>query len=192
VSPSFDDVDWPVRTERLTLRPATPADAEVTWPYHSDPATAEWLVRLPANLDAHAERYASPEVLDSTIMVEHAGEVIGDLHLGIKDGWAQQDVTDAAIATEADLGWVLAPEHRGHGYGREAVAALLAICFDDLGLRRVTAGCFAVNEPSWRLMESLGMRREAHTVRDGLHRDHGWMDGFEYALLADEWASSAS
>ena len=31
------------------------------------------------------------------------------------------------------------------------------------------------------------MRREAHTLRDGLHREHGWMDGMQYALLAEEW-----
>ena len=35
-----------------------------------------------------------------------------------------------------------------------------AVCFVDLGLRRVTANCFADNEASWRLMERLGMRRE--------------------------------
>ena len=191
MSPSFDDVTWPIRTDRLTLRPATPADAAVTWPYRSDPATAEWLVGMPANRDAHEERFSSPGVLDSTIVIEHDGVVIGDLHLEIKDGWAQQEVAAAAAGTEADIGWVLAPEHRGHGYGREAVSALIAICFDDLGLRRVVAGCFTTNEPSWRLMESLGMRRESHTVRDGLHREHGWMDGFQYGLLAEEWALSS-
>ena len=64
---------------------------------------------------------------------------------------------------------------------------LLAIAFDGLGLRRVIANCFAANEPSWRLMERIGMRREAHTVRDNLHRDGEWYDGLTYALLADEW-----
>lgn len=31
------------------------------------------------------------------------------------------------------------------------------------------------------------MRREAHTVRDSLHRSGRWLDGLRYALLADEW-----
>jgi RimJ/RimL family protein N-acetyltransferase len=51
----------------------------------------------------------------------------------------------------------------------------------------VEAYCFAENEPSWRLMERVGMRREAHTVADGLHRDGTWRDGLAYALLA--WAA---
>ena len=36
-------------------------------------------------------------------------------------------------------------------------------------------------------MGRLGMRREAHTIKDSLHRDRGWLDGYVYALLADEW-----
>ena len=87
---------------------------------------------------------------------------------------------------------MLAPEHHGQGYGTEAVSALLEICFGQLGLRRVIAGCFTDNEPSWRLMERLGMRRESHTVRDGLHRTRGWLDGFQYGLLAEEWALSST
>lgn len=59
-------------------------------------------------------------------------------------------------------------------------------CFADLGLRRVAANCFADNVASWRLMEHVGLRRETHSVGDSLHRDKGWLDGFGYALLADE------
>ncbi|HEX8767440.1 MAG TPA: GNAT family protein, partial [Jatrophihabitans sp.] len=62
--------------------------------------------------------------------------------------------------------------------------------FTDLGLRRVTANCFADNEASWRLMERVGMRRELYTVRESLHRSGEWLDGIGYALLADEWRGS--
>jgi RimJ/RimL family protein N-acetyltransferase len=82
------------------------------------------------------------------------------------------------------------PAHGGHGYATEAVAELIRICFEDLGLRRVTALCFADNTASWRLMERLGMRRETHAVRDSLHRSGGWLDGFGYALLADEYVKT--
>jgi RimJ/RimL family protein N-acetyltransferase len=42
------------------------------------------------------------------------------------------------------------------------------------------------NEPSWRLMERVGMRREAHFVHDNLMGDE-WIDDFVYAMLEDEW-----
>ena len=38
---------WPVRTERLSLRRATPADADATWAYRRDPQVADWTNSLP-------------------------------------------------------------------------------------------------------------------------------------------------
>jgi RimJ/RimL family protein N-acetyltransferase len=92
---------------------------------------------------------------------------------------------------QAELGWVLDPAYGGRGYATEAVRALLRVCFEDLGLRRVVALCFYDNEASWRLMERVGMRREAHNVRDSLHRSGEWLDGLVYALLAEEWRAQA-
>ena len=69
----------------------------------------------------------------------------------------------------------------------DRIVRALHIAFDELGLRRVTALCFAENEASWRLMERLGMRRELHAVADALHRSGEWSDTYGYALLAAEW-----
>ena len=85
--------------------------------------------------------------------------------LQIEDAWAQAEVADQAHGVHADLGWVLHPDHAGHGYATEAVRELLRLCFEELGLRRVTANCFADNTASWRLMERVGMRRETYAVR---------------------------
>jgi RimJ/RimL family protein N-acetyltransferase len=63
----------------------------------------------------------------------------------------------------------------------------MGVCFEHLGMRRIEAGAFAANEPSWRLMERVGMRRESYSVKESLHRDLGWVDGVLYAMLADEW-----
>ncbi|HMJ78153.1 MAG TPA: GNAT family protein, partial [Iamia sp.] len=76
---------------------------------------------------------------------------------------------------------------QGHGYATEAAAEMLRIGFGELGLRRIVASCFADNTPSWRLMERLGMRRELASKAEALHRTKGWLDGYQYALLADEW-----
>ena len=52
---------------------------------------------------------------------------------------------------------------------------------------RVTAGCFADNTPSWRVMERIGMRREQHGVKDSWHAELGWVDGYTYGILREEW-----
>ena len=185
--PSLDDVPWPVRTERLLLRPAEVADLDATWQVRRHESSGRWLGVMPTTLGEYRTHFTDPERLAKTIVVEHDGEVVGDLMLAIGDAWAQAEVSQRAHRTQAELGWVIHPDVGGRGFATEAVRAALRVCFEDLGLRRVTADCFADNEPSWRLMERVGMRREAHTVRDSLHRSGGWLDGYGYALLADEW-----
>lgn len=183
----LDAVSWPVRTARLQLRAATAGDAEATWAYRQHEAVGRWLTRAPTTFDEYRAAFARPAFLTKTLVVELEGVVIGDLMIAVEDAWAQAEVADQARGVQAELGWVIHPDHTGRGYATEAVRELLRICFTDLGLRRVTAGCFAANEASWRLMERVGMRREIQTVRESLHRSGEWLDGMGYALLADEW-----
>jgi RimJ/RimL family protein N-acetyltransferase len=187
MKPDLAVVDWPVHTERLLLRPARSSDVEPTWRYRRLAEVSHWLTAAPTTLDEFRPYFDQPERLAKTLMIELEGEVIGDLMIAIGDPYAQAEVKDQATATQAELGWCVAPEHTGRGYAKEAVRELFRICFEDLGLRRVVAGCFAGNEPSWRLMERLGMRRESHAVRESLHRTGDWLDGYVYALLRDEW-----
>jgi len=187
VASPLEGVAWPLRTDRLSLRPATKADVEATWRFRRLESVSQWLTRAVRTLEEHRAQFEDPDWLAKTIVIERDGEVIGDLMLAVKDAWAQAEVASQAQGVHADLGWVLDPAHTGHGYATEAVQALIRICFEDLGLRRVSADCFADNEASWRLMERVGMRREVHTVRDSLHRSGAWLDGMGYALLAEEW-----
>jgi RimJ/RimL family protein N-acetyltransferase len=183
----LDDVAWPVRTARLSLRPASTADLVATWRFRQAAEVTRWMTSAPATLEDYRQKFEDPERLAKTLVIELDGEVIGDLMLAIEDAWSQSEVAAQARSVQAELGWCVDPRHQGRGYATEAVTELLRLCFEDLGLRRVTANCFADNEVSWRLMERLGMRREVHTVRESLHRSGEWLDGLGYALLADEW-----
>ncbi|MCW2794895.1 GNAT family protein [Nocardioides sp.] len=187
----LDKVSWPVRTERLSIRRATIDDVDTTWRFRRLESVGQWLSELPVSLDAYREKFQDPERLAKTLIIELDGEVIGDLMVRIEDAWSQREVAEQAKDVQAELGWVLDPDHTGRGYAVEAVRELIRLCFEDLGLRRVTALCFADNEPSWRLMEKLGMRRETYNVRESLHRSGEWLDGAGYALLADEWEPDA-
>ncbi|WP_152190419.1 GNAT family N-acetyltransferase [Georgenia satyanarayanai] len=183
----------PLHTERLTLRAAVPGDTDLTWRYRRLDEVGEWLTSRQTDLSAHRAHVTDPVRLGLTLVVQlgHGpeGTVIGDLMLRRTDGWGQTDVADRAAGTEVELGWVLDPAHRGQGYGTEAVRELLRYSFTELGVRRAVANCFLANEPSWRLMERVGMRREAHAVRDSLHRSGEWLDSLVYAVLAEEWFS---
>jgi Acetyltransferases, including N-acetylases of ribosomal proteins len=184
---TLDDVAWPVHTRRLTIRPAVAADAEHTWRFRRLDSVSRWITSASPNLAEFRRSFEDPERLAKTLVFERDGVIIGDLMLAIEDAWSQTEVTDQARGVQAELGWSLSPEQEGQGYATEAVAELIRVCFEKLGLRRVTANCFADNEASWRLMERVHMRREQHTVRESLHRSGAWLDGLGYALLAEEW-----
>jgi RimJ/RimL family protein N-acetyltransferase len=186
---SIDDVSWPVATERLSFRPSRPADAAAFFAYRRLPEVSEWLPRLSPDEAGVVERFEDEEFRSRTLVVEVDGRVVGDLYLHLGDSWTQAEARDPEPPGQAEIGWALDPAYQGRGLAVEAVRALIGLCFGELGLRRVFATTFADNTGSWRLMERVGMRREAHTVRDALHRERGWLDGYTYALLADEWTA---
>lgn len=178
----------PLRTDRLTLRPATITDVDITWHYRRLDEVNEWLTGCPDTSDGYHYLFTRPDRLASTVMVDlHDGTTVGDFMFRRHDAWSQTEVTHRAAGRQVELGWVLDPTRTGRGYATEAVRELLRHSFEDLGVHRVTADCFAANEASWRLMERLGMRREGHSRRDALHRTGTWLDSLSYALLADEW-----
>jgi RimJ/RimL family protein N-acetyltransferase len=182
----LDALTWPVRTERLLLRRPVDGDLDATWAFRRLPEVYDWLGAATQTYEAYRERYRREKRLANLIIVELDGRVIGDLMLKVEDGWGQEEVADQTKGVQGELGWTLDPAFGGQGYATEAVRALIGLSFGPLGLRRLTALCFFDNEPSWRLMERVGMRREKHSVKESLHRTKGWLDGLEYALLAEE------
>ena len=144
---------------RVSLRRAHADDADAVLSYRRQPSVSQWVGEPPEDFRA---RFAAPERLDLLLMVEREGVVIGDLMIKVLDAWAPVRAASQAHGVQAELGWCLRPEDTGDGYATEGVEAVLGICFVDLGLRRVTASCFAANTASSRLMERVGMRREAH------------------------------
>lgn len=185
--PTLADLTWPKRTARLSLRLAVEDDLAPMWEYRHLDAVGMWMTDASKDLDVFITKAAADDRLADTIIVEVDGRLVGDLMVRVESPWSQGEVAEQAKDTQAEIGWCLDPAVQGGGFGTESAVELLRIGFADLGLRRLTAQCFADNEPSWRIMERIGMRREAYNVKDSLHRSGAWMDGMLYALLADEW-----
>lgn len=175
-----------LRTERLELRPVRDEDIDRILEYRNLPQVTWWLLRTevdPVSFRA-AWRRAAENTTDHSMAVVLRGVVIGTVSLEVVSGMGQPGMPEL---TEAELGYIFDPAHGGHGYVIEAVTALVAYAFDQLGVRRITAGCFAGNVASVRILEKIGMRREQHGVGDSWHDVLGWVDGYTYGLLAEEW-----
>ena len=89
-----------------------------------------------------------------------------------------------------EVGYILAPAKQGRGLMTEAMQALLAYCFDELGVRRVQALIHPDNAASIRLAQRLGFRCEGGPLRDYWRVGDGYMDVMMYGLLAGAARSS--
>ncbi|MCW2737143.1 MAG: Protein N-acetyltransferase, RimJ/RimL family [Nocardioides sp.] len=175
---------WPLRTERLVLRPFEARDADAfvdAW------ASEEWTSLLlsrqqnPAEVREMVRRRTEPgDGRFVGMAVEHEGAVIGDSMLHLQ----------GTGLSEGEIGWTILPQHGGRGYATEAAQAVLRLGFDHYGLRRIVANLDARNDRSAALCERLGMRRESHKVGDFWSKGT-WTDSYEYALLAEEWRARA-
>jgi RimJ/RimL family protein N-acetyltransferase len=187
VATTFEQISWPVRTARLTIRPAVLADLPRLYEIRSQPVVTQWLTGRTTSYDDYVARYGAPDRMSRTLVAANDAGLVGDLMLQVESPWSQAEATAEAENTQGALGWCVDPAYSGRGYATEAAAELLRICFEELGLRRVVAGAFADNAASVRVMEKIGMRIESRTRRSALHRDLGWLDGVEAAILAEEW-----
>lgn len=179
----------PRRTARLLLRPPRPEDAARILEYRNTPEVGRWLMVTTVDPDGYAEELerSAADPHDHTVVVELDGTVIGQVYLEVEDGSGQPG---KPRRTEALLGYVFDPAYGGRGYASEATAAMVDVAFGELGVLRVVAGCFADNLASVRILEKVGMRREQHGVRDSWHAELGWVDGYQYAILAEEWRAA--
>jgi ribosomal-protein-alanine N-acetyltransferase len=176
----------PIETERLLLRKYEDRDVEDIVGYSM--AADFWLARnldwepteegVKAYYESRGDLYPEsyPEWLDLVIELKAEGKVVGNVGIGVANREQGQ----------ASVGWLLGRQYRGQGIATEAVKALVTFGFESMGLHRIYARTGSRNIRSWRLMERIGMRREAQLRRS--HKVEGeWDDEFIYAVLADEW-----
>ncbi len=178
--------DYPVRTERLLLRPLVPGDADALLAYRGRLDVSRYVPFEPMSRDDILERIAGQwsrtELTDEgqslTLGAEIAGpgELAGDVILM----WHSREHAGG------ELGYVLNPALGGHGYATEAARAMLRLGFEELGLHRIVARIDEDNEPSVKLAARLGMRQEARLIHNEFFKGR-WSNEVDFAMLADEW-----
>ncbi|USX49357.1 GNAT family N-acetyltransferase [Lentzea sp. HUAS12] len=179
--------DYPLKTARLLLRPFEPGDLDDFYAYRSRPDVFRYLY------GESVTREECAELLDK-LMADHELTAEGDrLALAVHLPEADRVIGSAVLKwrsesdRQGEIGYSLNPDFQGHGYATEAAAKMLELGFGHLGLHRIVAECDPRNEPSWRVMERLGMRREAHFRELEIFKGE-WGDLFVYAMLEEEYA----
>lgn len=179
-----------LETERLILRPFCAGDFAAVHAYGSVPENVKYMLWGPNReedtraflRECEADWRADPiRDYEFAVTCKPDGRVIGGCN-----------IMRGNSSHEAMLGWILHRDYWRQGITPEAARAMLAYCFGTLGLHRVYATCHAENYGSYRVMEKIGMRREAHFHKSRFKRVGGkevWFDELHYAILKDEWAA---
>jgi RimJ/RimL family protein N-acetyltransferase len=137
-----------IRTERLILRPLTPADAGDIAQALADWEVARWLTRVPypyALADAETFIAANHDKSNVRAVIDAAGLA------GI-------------VAMEREFGYWLARSAWGQGYATEVGRAVLACHFADPVARAVLSGHIIGNHRSARVLQKLGFQVTGHEV----------------------------
>lgn len=178
--------EYPIETERLRLRPFTRGDVDAVHAYRGREDVAQHLFDPPLSreecalaIQQRTTQVKFREAGDRIVLAVDlftTGQLIGEVSLIWRNVEAKQ----------AEVGWIFDPHAHGQGYATEAARCLLDLAFERGDMHRVYARCGAANRASWRLMERLGMRREAHFHEHDWFKG-GWDEEFVYAILQREW-----
>ena len=175
--------DWPLETERLVLRPYNDGDLENLHALYSRPEVARWLYYEPSTLERSREKLVR-KVAGSELSEDHGLSAAAELRDGTYVGDAVLFYGSVEHKT-VEVGFSFDPRQQGNGYATEAARALVDWAFSQ-GLHRVIGRLEARNTASARVLEKLGMRREALLVENEWVKGE-WQSELVYAILEHEW-----
>ena len=178
----------PVRSSRMSLRTYEMDDLEAFHDLYSREDVCRYLPWEPMDVEqarakleqrirqTRIEADGDPLVL--TAVDSETGRSAGEFMLRLQ----------SLDSLQGEIGWVIHPDFQGRGLATEGATEMLRLGFDELGLHRIAAGCDPRNVASVRVMERLGMRREAQFV-EAVFAKGQWVDDIICAILESEWRS---
>lgn len=179
-------LSFPLRTARLELRPFQMGDLEAMHAYHALPEVARylyWEARDYAGSEQALQKRCNDHSLQKdddalclAVILSASQQLIGEVTLFLRSVEHQQ----------GEIGYIFNPAFAGQGYATEATRRLLELGFQHYNFHRLYARCEAENIASYRLMERLAMRREAHMLQNEWVKG-AWSSELLYALLQSEW-----
>jgi RimJ/RimL family protein N-acetyltransferase len=180
----------PLTTQRLTLRPYEAGDLPALHDLFGRADVSRYLMWEPMDLD-QARELLDRRVLQTRIDADgdaillaavetETGRMIGELMLRVT----------SIESGQGEIGWSLHPDAQGRGLATEGAREVLRAGFEVLGLHRIVAGADPRNGASLRVMERLGMRREAEFIEQAFVKGE-WIDEVIYAILAGEWEAAS-
>lgn len=164
-----------LETARLRLRAPTRTDAEAIFAFRRDPVVTYFnnhpayihIDEAAAFIEGLIVGYRAGAELRWAITPKDSDTVIGLVGF---NGWDRRRYC-------ASVGYDLARPYWGHGLMTEAVRAIIAYGFHDLGFQRMEADASARNLASLRVLRKAGFKQV------GIRRDQVFIDGSSHDML---------
>ncbi|MEU4290542.1 GNAT family protein [Kribbella sp. NPDC026596] len=176
----------PIETDRLTLRRYLDSDyddllelqssVDVTRFLLYDPKTPEQVRESLAGRLADVPMDTDGQALTVAAIQRETGRHVGEVTLFMR----------SVEHRTGEIGFVFHPEFHGRGFAAEASVELLRLGFEQLGMHRIIGRLDGRNTGSANLLKRLGLRQEAHFVKNEFLKGE-WTDELVFAMLADEW-----
>ncbi|MDE6616048.1 MAG: GNAT family N-acetyltransferase [Lachnospiraceae bacterium] len=173
-----------INTDRLLLRKFNIDDVEtIYYTWASDKRVAKYTSwHAHENIDdtrAYVGYMVGKNSLsDYNWIIELDNKVIGSINVCYSD----EETEIAGIA------YLLAYKYWGYGYITEAAKAVIEFLFNSVQYRKIIAGCDSENIASCKVLEKIGMKREAVFREHIKRKDGSWGDDIQYGLLKqDVW-----
>jgi len=170
---------------RVELRPVAESDLDLLERLTNDPVAAgehQWF-------GWHDPGYLRRRWLETGMLTTASGMLVPTLDGRVLGLVSWHRTRTGPMSYCWNIGLVLAPEARGHGYGTEAQRLLVDYLFAHTQLNRVEATTEAGNRAEQRSLEKAGFTREG-VLRGYDFRDGEWRDHVVYSVVRSDRAKS--
>ncbi|NJO79427.1 MAG: GNAT family N-acetyltransferase [Cyanobacteria bacterium RM1_2_2] len=179
-----------LETDRLILRPLTPADTPSIQRFASAREIADTMISIPHPYPmGEAERYVAKRIAEfeqgqsRAFAIERKSENQFCGVIEIRDVDREH--------SQAELSFWLAVEAWGQGYMSEALKPLLYLGFENLDLNRLYAYHMVRNPGSGKVLQKNGFTQEG-ILRQRIRKSGVFEDVKLWALLRQDWQNNST
>jgi ribosomal-protein-alanine N-acetyltransferase len=148
-----------LKTERLSLKVLERSDAEILWPYVSNPEISKDM-----SWQSHKDFSETQEFVDTSLISMEEGKTItwcvfiGNSFCGIFSLISILKKHRSLTYNRAELAYWLGPEFQGMGIMTEAGKKIIDFAFQNLKLNKLVVGHHLDNKSSEKLILRLGFK----------------------------------
>ena len=173
-----------LENERIILRPIAKQDAVPVLEYRADKIANAYQGWIPENLEEvetfiekNPAEFNQPESWFQLVILEkETGNLVGDIGVHF---FGEENL-------QVEFGITLDKAFQGKALASESLNLLINYLFKDLKKHRIMASLDPRNTASEKLMQRLGLRKEAHFVKS-YYQNGTWADDVVFAILNEEW-----